>query len=160
MLGYTFRTTFLFSSKNKILREDILSGTQQGSGMLGTTPTALTMLCMVAWLDGFMACKIKIWQNMLLHPHCNGFMHSTIKLLCEGSCGSPSAGTSVCPPLFPFAIVAAPSQQQGIRIWAGLFGPQMPESIHCIQLPAGDGTSGSLWDLPAQGVPIGQGSLS
>lgn len=73
MLGYTFRTTFLFSSKNKILREDILSGTQQGSGMPGTTPTALTMLWMVAWLDGFMACKRKTRQNMSLHPHCHGF---------------------------------------------------------------------------------------
>lgn len=60
MLGYTLRTTFLFSSKNKMLREDILSGTQQGSGMPGTTPTALTILWMVAWLDGFKACKRKI----------------------------------------------------------------------------------------------------
>lgn len=64
MLGYTLRTTFLFSSKNKILREDILSGTQQGSGMPGTTPTALTMLWMVAWLDGFKACKRKTQQKM------------------------------------------------------------------------------------------------
>lgn len=64
MLGYTLRTTFLFSSKNKILREDILSGMQQGSGMPGTTPTALTMLWMVAWLDGFKACKRKVGQKM------------------------------------------------------------------------------------------------
>lgn len=48
MFGYTFSTTFLFSSKNKILSEDIFSGTQQGSGIPGTTPTALTMLWMVA----------------------------------------------------------------------------------------------------------------
>jgi hypothetical protein len=53
MLGYTLSTTFLFSSKNKMLREDIFSGTQQGSGIPGTTPTALTMLWMVAWFDGF-----------------------------------------------------------------------------------------------------------
>lgn len=53
MLGYTLSTTFLFSSKNKILREDIFSGTQQGSGIPGTTPTALTILWMVAWFDGF-----------------------------------------------------------------------------------------------------------
>lgn len=48
MFGYTLSTTFLFSSKNKILSEDIFSGTQQGSGIPGTTPTALTMLWMVA----------------------------------------------------------------------------------------------------------------
>lgn len=48
MLGYTLSTTFLFSSKNKILSEDIFSGTQQGSGIPGTTPTALTILWMVA----------------------------------------------------------------------------------------------------------------
>lgn len=48
MFGYTLRTTFLFSSKNKILSEDIFSGTQQGSGIPGTTPTALTILWMVA----------------------------------------------------------------------------------------------------------------
>lgn len=64
MFGYTLRTTFLFSSKNKILREDILSGTQQGSGIPGMTPTALTMLWMVAWLDGFKACMRKIKQKM------------------------------------------------------------------------------------------------
>lgn len=67
MLGYTLRTTFLFSSKNKMLREDILSGTQHGSGIPGTTPTALTMLWMVAWLDGFKACKSKIKQKIELH---------------------------------------------------------------------------------------------
>lgn len=33
------------------------SGTQQGSGIPGTTPTALTMLWMVAWFDGFKDCK-------------------------------------------------------------------------------------------------------
>lgn len=48
MLGYTLSTTFLFSSKNKILSEDIFSGTQQGSGIPGTTPTARTILWMVA----------------------------------------------------------------------------------------------------------------
>lgn len=48
MLGYTFRTTFLFSSRKRTPREFILSGTQQGSGMPGTMPTALTMLWMVA----------------------------------------------------------------------------------------------------------------
>lgn len=53
MLGYTLSTTFLFSSKNKILSEDIFSGTQQGSGIPGTTPTARTILWMVAWFDGF-----------------------------------------------------------------------------------------------------------
>lgn len=53
ILGYTLSTTFLFSSKNKILSEDIFSGTQQGSGIPGTTPTALTILWMVAWFDGF-----------------------------------------------------------------------------------------------------------
>lgn len=53
MLGYTLSTTFLFSSKNKMLSEDIFSGTQQGSGIPGTTPTALTILWMVAWFDGF-----------------------------------------------------------------------------------------------------------
>lgn len=55
MLGYTFSTTFLSSSKKRMLREDIFSGTQHGSGMPGTTPTARTMLWMVAWLDGFRA---------------------------------------------------------------------------------------------------------
>lgn len=44
MLGYTLSTTFLFSSKNKMLSEDIFSGTQQGSGIPETTPTALTIL--------------------------------------------------------------------------------------------------------------------
>lgn len=53
MFGYTLSTTFLFSSKNKMLSEDIFSGTQQGSGIPGTTPTALTILWMVAWFDGF-----------------------------------------------------------------------------------------------------------
>lgn len=52
MLGYTFRTTFRFSSRKRTPRELILSGTQHGSGMPGTMPTALTMLWMVAWLDG------------------------------------------------------------------------------------------------------------
>lgn len=63
MLGYTLRTTFLFSSKNKMLRDDILSGTQHGSGIPGTTPTALTMLWMVAWLDGFKAFGIGNWHS-------------------------------------------------------------------------------------------------
>lgn len=48
MLGYTFRTTFRFSSRKRTPRGLILSGTQQGSGMPGTMPTALTMLWMVA----------------------------------------------------------------------------------------------------------------
>lgn len=52
ILGYTFKTTFLFSSKNRTLRELILSGTQQGSGMPGMIPTAFTMLWIVAWFDG------------------------------------------------------------------------------------------------------------
>lgn len=52
ILGYTFKTTFLFSSKNKTLSELILSGTQQGSGMPGMIPTAFTMLWIVAWFDG------------------------------------------------------------------------------------------------------------
>lgn len=78
MLGYTLRTTFLFSSKNKMLRDDILSGTQHGSGIPGTTPTALTMLWMVAWLDGFKACKSKIKQKIELHK-CYICTHSRIK---------------------------------------------------------------------------------
>lgn len=57
MLGYTFRTTFRFSSRKRTPRELILSGTQQGSGTPGTMPTALTMLWMVAWLDGRTTCK-------------------------------------------------------------------------------------------------------
>ena len=52
ILGYTFKTTFLFSSKNRTLSELILSGTQQGSGMPGMIPTAFTMLWIVAWFDG------------------------------------------------------------------------------------------------------------
>lgn len=40
-----------------MLREDIFSGTQHGSGIPGTTPTARTMLWMVAWFDGFRAWK-------------------------------------------------------------------------------------------------------
>lgn len=48
ILGYTFRTTFRFSSRKRTPREFILSGTQHGSGMPGTIPTALTMLWMVA----------------------------------------------------------------------------------------------------------------
>lgn len=48
MLGYTFKTIFRFSSRKRTPREFILSGTQQGSGMPGTMPTALTMLWMVA----------------------------------------------------------------------------------------------------------------
>lgn len=52
ILGYTFKTTFLFSSKNRTLSELILSGTQQGSGMPGIIPTAFTMLWIVAWFDG------------------------------------------------------------------------------------------------------------
>lgn len=59
MFGYTLSTTFLFSSKNKMLSEDIFSGTQQGSGIPGTTPTALTILWMVAWFDGFKDWKRK-----------------------------------------------------------------------------------------------------
>ena len=57
MLGYTFRTTFRLSSRKRTPREFILSGTQQGSGMPGMMPTALTMLWMVAWLDGRTICK-------------------------------------------------------------------------------------------------------
>lgn len=59
ILGYTFRTTFLFSSRKRTPREFILSGTQHGSGMPGTIPTALTMLWMVAWLDGRTICKMR-----------------------------------------------------------------------------------------------------
>lgn len=57
MLGQTLSTTFLSSSKKRMLREDIFSGTQHGSGMPGTTPTARTMLWMVAWFEGFRACS-------------------------------------------------------------------------------------------------------
>lgn len=59
MLGYTFRTTFRFSSRKRTPSEFILSGTQQGSGMPGMMPTALTMLWMVAWLDGRTICKMR-----------------------------------------------------------------------------------------------------
>lgn len=43
---------FRLGSRKRTLRELILSGTQQGSGMPGTIPTALTMLWMVAWFEG------------------------------------------------------------------------------------------------------------
>lgn len=70
MLGYTFRTTFRFSSRKRTPREFILSGTQQGSGMPGTMPTALTMLWMVAWLDGRTICKAgKEHGHKGLYPH-------------------------------------------------------------------------------------------
>lgn len=52
MLGQIFNTTFRLSSKKRTLRELILSGVQHGSGIPGIIPTALTMLCIVAWFEG------------------------------------------------------------------------------------------------------------
>lgn len=45
-----------------MLRDDIFSGTQHGSGTPGTTPTARTMLWMDAWLEGFKACGAETEQ--------------------------------------------------------------------------------------------------
>lgn len=69
MLGYTFRTTSRFSSRKRTPREFILSGTQHGSGMPGTMPTALTMLWMVAWLDGRTTCRREEHGYPALCPH-------------------------------------------------------------------------------------------
>lgn len=69
----------LLGTGKRTPREFILSGTQQGSGMPGTMPTALTMLWMVAWLDGRTICKSE--KNMVasvLCPPCSP--HPTTKL--------------------------------------------------------------------------------
>lgn len=158
MLGYTLRTTFLFSSKNKMLRDDILSGTQHGSGIPGTTPTALTMLWMVAWLDGFKACKSKIKQKIELHK-CYICTHSRIKsdswrkdlwmTGCTVRRVQPSPvvtiGGNAIPVLFcwPLDVTAAPLLSAGASRWGHAFPREwMPrqQTLH-------------------QGVSMGQGNL-